>query len=253
MKSIHILSITFLFCLKSNFVFSQKSGVDTIFLTRNENQKVFVEPSKKSERYKTLSDFSFAEFQEESYQSQISELISAETEFKKMNYGQMPKKWVRCYLYKGKPFLYYPCDFIHYSAAMFTDSTFLHIGGEGPDVYPMISCKIRSDKSYLIKAKGMEIIIHPVIISGKAIAVFETYYLYEGETERIPIYSLMTDARNIYQLPMIVNECDFQKELEFKLDDPDYTSILRKNKLISNHHLQKKKTKNKKSYLSSQY
>lgn len=228
MKSIYILSIIFLFCLKSNFVFSQKSGVDTFFLIRNENQKVFVEPSKKSERYKTLSDFSFAEFQEESYQSQISELISAETEFKKMNYGQMPKKWVRCYLYKGKPFLYYPCDFIHYRAAMFTDSTFLEITGEGPQVYPLITYKKRDDNCNSIKAKGIEIIIHPITIEGKSLAVFESYYFNQEEPERIPIYILMTDARNIYQLPMIVNECDFQKEIEFKLDDPDYLRILKK-------------------------
>ena len=228
MKSIYILSISFLFCLKSNFVFSQKSGVDTIFLIRNENQKVFVEPSKKSQRYKTLSDFSFAEFQEESYQTQLSELISAEIEFKKMKYGQMPKKWVECYLYKGKPFLYYPCDFLHYRAAMFTDSTFLEITGEGPQIYPMIAYEKRKDYRSSIKAKGIEIIIHPVIIRGKSLAVFETYYFNQDETEKIPIYILMTDAHNIYQLPMIVNECDYQKEIEFKLDDPDYLKILKK-------------------------
>lgn len=228
MKSIYILSFTFIFYLKGDFVFSQKSSVDTIFLIKNENQKVFVEPSKKSERYKTLSDFSFAEFQEESYQSQLSELISSETVFKKINYGKMPKKWVRCYLHKSKPFLYYPCDFIHYGAAMFTDSTFLDITGEGPQIYPLVAYEKRKDNTRSIIAQGIEIIIHPVTIGGKSLAVFETYYFNQEEPERIPIYILMTDARNIYQLPMIVNECDNQKEIEFKLDDPDYLKILKK-------------------------
>lgn len=227
MKPTHILFVIFVICSKSIVVFSQHSDADTIFLIKNENQKVFVEPSKKSQRYKTLSDFSFAEYQEESYQSQLSELISAETEFKKMKYGQMPRKWVRSYLYKGVPYLYYPCDFIHYGAAMFTDSSFLKITGEGPEIYPMLAYSKKSDNCHYIKARGLEIIIHPVTINGKQLAVFETYYYSQEETERIPDYSLMTDARYIRQLPMIVNECDYQKEIEIKLDDINYKKILK--------------------------
>ncbi len=60
-----------------------------------------------------------------------------------------------------------------------------------------------------------------IIDKHKGIAIFEE--LIEDKAKQ---YYLMIDATKIRQLPIIVNYCETQKQMEFDFDEPDYQKLL---------------------------
>ncbi len=199
---------------------------DTVFLKKEKENCIYIEPNKNSEKYKTISDFNFAEYQQEDYTEQLKTLNENETPFHTIRFGSFPKQWITIQLYKQKPYAYYPCDFLNYSALLFTDSTLLEISGEGPQVLPIISFKKVNEKTYRVKAVGRELIFHFTSIAGQSVTVVENYYNHQEEPERIPIYQLMVQAKNIRSLPLIVNECLYNKTIEFTFDHPDLKKFI---------------------------
>lgn len=64
-----------------------------------------------------------------------------------------------------------------------------------------------------------------IIDKQKGIAIFEELYDDRGKY-RGKQYYLMIDATKIKLLPIIVNYCQTQKQMEFDFDEPDFKKLL---------------------------
>jgi len=221
-------SICFIYFLANQCSYAQKQAVDTVFFVKEKDHQVYIEPFKNSEKYKVIVDFNFAEYQQEGYEEQLKKIEQEETLFKHFSLGKFPKQWVNIHLYQKKPYAYYPCDFLNYSALMFTDSTLLEIGGEGPQVFPLLSFKKISEKKYEMSTANRKTIFHFIQISGKQVTVAENYYSDGDASLSIPIYQLLIPAAQITSIPLIVNECIINKVVEFSFDYPDFQKYLPK-------------------------
>ena len=222
-------SICFIYFLAYQCSFGQKKSADTVFLTKEKDHQIYIEPYKNSNKYKTLADFTFAEYQQESYEEQLKQFESTETIFKKFPIGTFPRQWLNIHLYKKKPYAYYPCDFLNYSGLMFTDSTLLEISGEAPQVTPLIHFKKISDKKFKAAVAGREMIFHFTSIAGKKVVVVENYYSDGDASISLPIYQLMVPVADITSIPLIINNCINNKTVEFDFDYPDFKKYILKN------------------------
>jgi hypothetical protein len=227
-KSFFILSILSVLIACSLNTFGQTSHRDTSFFLKEKDHLIYIEPFKNSEKYKIISDFSFAEFQQENYEEQLKQFESAEISIKKFPLGSFPRQWLNIHMYKQKPYAYYPCDFLNYSGLVFTDSTLLEISGEGPQVSPLVSFKKISSKKFKAVAKGREMIFYFTAISGKNVVVVENYYSDGDASISIPIYQLMVPVSEITSIPLIVNDCINNKTFEFDFDYPDFKKFIPK-------------------------
>ncbi len=219
--------ILFYFCLIcSTAVFSQRHKKDTVFLKKAKDQLVYIEPDIHSEKYRALADFSLAEYQKESYDEQLRQFESAEFPFNKFSLGRFPRKWVTINLYQSKPYAYYPCDFINYSALVFTDSTLLQYSGEPPQIEPLLGFKRIDIQTFQVITTQRSMIFHFISLAGKKLFLVENNYDVAEQMDAAPLYQLMIPASQIKTVPMIVNECNVQKQLEWAFDNPNYQRLL---------------------------
>ena len=114
------------------------------------------------------------------------------------------------------------------AAMMFTDSTLLEIGGEGPQVFPLLSFKKISEKKYEMSTPYRKTTFHFIQISGKQVTVAENYYSDGDASLSILIDQLLIPAENSTSIPMIVNDCITNKTVEFSFDYPDFEKYLPK-------------------------
>lgn len=149
----------------------------------------------------------------------------------------LPMDWCRVRLYKRKPYMYAPCDWIAHGITSIRGNVI--IDGNGSDLGVEEGIFIRKISSQLYevrKAKKQEkartelrFSVH-IIDTVRNIAIFE----YPGENGRAN-YELMIDMRHVRSLPAIVNHCSCQKVVEFKLDDPnemDFRQSIKQNRII---------------------
>jgi hypothetical protein len=223
-----MLRITlFFFCLIcSTAAFSQRHKKDTVFLKKEKDHLVYIEPDIHSEKYRTLTDFSMVEYQQESYDEQLRQFETEEFPFKKFSLGRFPRQWVMIELYQSKPYVYYPCDFIAYSAIVFTDSTLLQYSGEPPQIEPLTDFKRIDNHTFQVTTTQHRMIFHFIIIDGKKLFLVETFFNDSEQIDVKPMYQLMIPANQIKTVPMIVNECNVRKQLEWRFDNPDYPRLL---------------------------
>lgn len=208
--------------------FGQKPVADTIFLRREINDDtyhaIFIDTSKTSKFYDLISDFKFGEFDQQSYDYSLDFLKSKNIRLTKSTVNDIPKKWIILKYYHGKYFTYKPSDFYAHYKVEITDSTFTEYTGEGPLANKILRYSKEDDKTFSFSLTGvhrsdMDLKVH-IINPQRGIAVFE---------ERLkdkPFYYLMIDAAKIRQLPIIVNYCTTQKQVEFDFDEPDYQKLI---------------------------
>ena len=107
-----------------------------------------------------------------------------------------------------------------------SDSAFIDYGGEGPMANKILSYKKVDNKTFSFVLTGVErpkrnLTIH-LIDNQKGIAIFEELF-----DEKDKLFYLMVDATKIRQLPIIVNYCKSQKQMEFEFDIPNYNKLLK--------------------------
>lgn len=204
----------------------QKTILDTTFLLKELDHSIFIDPSKKSKFYDNISDFKFGRFDTDSYKYSLQFLKVKRIKLTKTNIDDLPKKWIILKYYNKKFYTYHPSDFYSHFKVLITDTAFIEYGGEGPMANKILSYKKLDENSFSFSLTGVErpkrkLIIH-VIDQQKGIAIFEELY----DDKEIKFH-LMIDAAKIRQLPIIVNYCKTQKQMEFEFDEPDFKKLLK--------------------------
>lgn len=118
---------------------------DTTFLSKNENRKVYIENNRKSEVFQKLLD---PTIQEKAYpelrQYGLEELKESEKILKqahpqtitKHNLYELPEDWIALHSYKGKYYVYSPCQIDTPTNRWLTDSCLYYKYLDGP--FPVI-------------------------------------------------------------------------------------------------------------------
>ena len=228
------------YCIKVAFViislttviegFSQKQLNDTIVLKRSVadpiRSKVFIDPDKNSKYYKQLSYFGY----DNNYFSEMVKILedSAGRQGQVNKLPGLPKKWLPLYLYKGKYYVYAPCDGIYIYKIMITDEYVCEteVGGLYPREFNSLkmidqTSYINSETNYMWNEKDLHI---NIIDNQKGIAIFSTTRIEDSSIH----YRLMVDANKIKLFPVIKNECLGGKEPEFDFEEPDFEKLLDK-------------------------
>ena len=224
MKKQQLILVTLLFPLIG---FSQPK--DTLFIQKDSiygtSQSIYIAKNKSSQLYNRLLDLNFGEFDSESYLMSLSYLKEKNLILNKSTPVISEVQWIPLVQYNKKLFVYYPCDFYSFYKISINDSTFIDWTGEGPIANQICFQKKSNKKTYefeLISICGptRKLTIH-MIDQKKGIAIFETIY-----SNNEHYFSLMIAASKINQVPLIVNQCDFQKQGELDFEEPDFNKLL---------------------------
>ncbi len=216
----------FLSCSISKKLIGQRLANDTLFLLKNGDHTIFVDNSIKSKFYNHISDFEFDKFDKNSYAYSLAYLKDNNLKLTKNKIKDLPRKWIILKYYKNNFYTYHPSDFYSHFKVSISDSAFIDYGGEGPMANKILSYKKVDNKTFSFVLTGVErpkrnLTIH-LIDNQKGIAIFEELF-----DEKDKLFYLMVDATKIRQLPIIVNYCKSQKQMEFEFDIPNYNKLLK--------------------------
>lgn len=210
-------------------LFGQNVGKDTTFIFKDrvdgELQTIFIDNKKDSKFYDSISHFNFQHFDNDSYKYSTDYFKEQKLTLTKTKPVIPWKNWVTLKQYKGKLYVYHPCDFLFHFRQSVNDTTFIDWTGEGPVANKIIEQKKIDSKTYEFKLTGIydhdrKIIIH-IIDLNKGIAVFEQI---NSGTDKI--FYLMIAADKIKSVPIIVNHCPTQKQTELQFDEPNFKTLL---------------------------
>ncbi|MBC7494933.1 MAG: hypothetical protein H7221_07990 [Flavobacterium sp.] len=213
-----------------NLGFGQKTQ-DTLFIKKQRlkgaHQSIFFEQNKTSKYYVGLTDFSFGDDYKDTYNYSLTFLKSNRIKLIHKKTILPSKKWITLKQYNNKYYAYYPCDFYTYYKCSVNDSTYIDWSGEGPIANKIIEQKKLDNKTYLLKLTGQhekyKILIIHIIDSEKGIAIFE-----ERRKKNVVNYYLMIMAEKINEVPLIVNNCLTEKQIELTFQQPNFKILINK-------------------------
>lgn len=210
-------------------LFGQNSENDTTFIFKDtvdgELETIFIDYNTDSKFYVKVSDFHFKYFDKDSYRYSIDYLKEQKLSLTHSKPIVPWVSWVILKQYKDKYYVYCPCDFWFHFRQSINDTTYIDWTGEGPVANKIIDQKKIDDTTYEFKLTGIyhrdrKVIIH-IIDFKKGIAVFE-----EAIDRLDKKYYLMIAADKITSVPIIVNYCTTQKQMELKFDKVDFKALL---------------------------
>ncbi len=190
-------------------------------------QSIYFDNNRNSKFYKNINYWKFIEFDKESYKQSIKYLKKNKLKLIKTIPIIPWTKWVTLKQYKGKFYAYYPCDFYGHFRQSINDTTFIDWTGEGPIANKIIN-QIKIDpNTYEFKLAGFyyknrKLIIH-IIDHKKGIAVFEDTN--NGSNRN---YYLMIESTKLNTVPLIVNNCETEKQPELGFDKTNFVELLKK-------------------------
>ncbi|MBO9699813.1 MAG: hypothetical protein J7604_06350 [Sporocytophaga sp.] len=211
------------------YLFAQNSKSDTIFILKEKRNRgfhtIFIDRNINSIYYDKINVFNFCTYDKESYENSLEWFKENKIAMTKMYVKDIPKKWITLKQYKGQFYVYKPSDFLFHYQVSINDSTFIDWTGEGPLASKILSFKKINDKTFEFKLTGAihndrRLVMH-LIDQKKGIAVFEDIY---DEIDKE--YYFMIDATKFKTVPIIVNYCPSQKEVELEFDEPDYAGLI---------------------------
>jgi len=214
MKKLSIIFILFFV----QICFGQKK-----ILFQEKEQTIFIDSSKNSDFFKRRKIYEFSRKFEDSL------IIDTLKSFKKVNnvrdfdLKNLPKKWLELFVYKGKYYTYYPCEFCgDVDNFEIENSVYFIYRCELLDIYKINSFS-KEKNIYTLKSSNKYInstLKIYIINEKKGVAVFERNV--SGEIS----YKLMLDVTKINQYPMIVNDCK-SKQSEFRdFEEPNFNKLL---------------------------
>jgi len=207
---------------------------DSIFIQKDSllgtTQSIFFDNNRNSKFYDKINYWGFLNFDNQSYQNSMDFLKENKLILTKKTPVISQTKWVTLKQYKGKFYAYHPCDFYSHFRISINDTTFIDWTGEGPEASKIVAQKKIDDKTYEfqltgIAKKGRKLIIH-IIDSKKGIAVFEET---NDEADK-SYYYLMVASDKIRTVPLIVNNCETEKQWELDFDEPNFSELLKREK-----------------------
>lgn len=213
------LFISFLILFTPLFFFSQKKEADTIyiqfdytkerhyekkndtlFIKKDNDQKIYIEKNRNSDNYKYLNDFND---------------FRVRTSSKKLKTLNFSEKWIRIYRYKKSYILYSPCDWMN-DTKIFIDDKKIQFKNSEISEFKIKSIKKKDENIFIRYSKSKNskktiLKIHPV---DKDLGIYE-FTFYDG----LENYKyLMVNEKNYLKYDIIVNDCTKSKLKEFEFD-----------------------------------
>lgn len=199
---------------------------DTVFLLKENKggvfHAIFIDSNKQSRYYSEISNFAFDDFDHDSYDNSLRYLKNNGIRLMRQPVKGISKQWVVIKQYKNNFYAYRPSDFMYHYKISITDTSFVDYTGEGPTASKIVSFSKVDDATYKFRLTGLnakerDLTIY-IIDKQKGIALFcEANYSY-----------LMIPVQNVRDIPIIVNYCATQKQVEFQFDMPDYNKLIGK-------------------------
>lgn len=211
-------------------LYGQVNSVDTVFIQKHSllgsAQSIYFDNNRNSKFYDNINYWNFSQFDNESYKYSTDYLKENKQLLTKKTPVIPLSKWVTLKQYKGNFYAYHPCDFYTHFRASINDTTYIDWWGEGPTANKILEQKKINDNTYEFKLSGIydknrKLLIH-FIDRNKGIAIFEE--INNGADKN---YYLMISADKIKSVPLIVNNCETQKQLELQFEEPNYIELLK--------------------------
>lgn len=208
----------------------QVNPKDTVFIQKDSSlgtvQSIYFDKNKNSKFYDKIAYFHFLQFDNESYKYSLDYLKKNKLTLIKKRPVILLTKWVTLKQYKSALYAYHPCDFYTHFRVSINDTTYVDWTGEGPVANKILEQKKINDNTYEFKLTGIydnnrKLVIH-IIDRDMGIAVFE-----ETKNEADKNYYLMVSADKIKNVPLIVNNCERQKQHELHFEKPNYIELLK--------------------------
>ena len=196
---------------QTNTTRTTDSGTNKIILKRD-GQTTFIVNNKNSKYYEKRRNFSFDEYDWNSFQRTYGELKN----LKDFNLKDFPRRWVLLKQYKGKFYTYLPCDFCSDYTIQFSDQLVLENTCEGIIASKIDKFKQKDVKTYNLQFAERKIDIH-LLSKMPGVAIFEE----DGN------YDLMVDVQFIENYDLIKNECLQGKVNELTFEQPDFEKLLK--------------------------
>lgn len=211
-------------------------GQKTVLYEEKE-QTIFIDYSKNSEFFKRRKEYQFSRKNEDSLVIEDLNNFKKQNSFKNIEIKNLPKKWVELFLFRGKYYTYYPCDFCgDVDNIEFENSMFFTYRCEYIELNKIEkSSQVKDNFSLEISNSENKGILNIYMIDlEKGVAVFET------KIENENTYKLMLDVSKLDKFPMIVNDCKSKKrEIFNQFETPNFKKILYRNSLNMNGLLEK--------------
>jgi hypothetical protein len=227
----HILA--FLLVVLTLPLYAQRNLQDTVFIRKDSilgsAQSIFYSNHRDDKLYDAISRFEFGLFDDESYKISTEYFSLHRLRLKRHTPVISITRWVALEEYKGQYYAYYPCDFYTHFMASINDTTYIDWTGEGPVANVILSQEKIDDTTYMFSLSGIydkerTLTIHIIDIK-KGIAVFEETSKGSGGK-----HYLMIAADKIRSVPLIVNNCETQKQTELTFDTPNFDKLLGRGK-----------------------
>jgi len=192
------------------------TGVSYIYLIQNRDPKL----------YNHVVNYFSEDYYKETYQHSLEQLHIEKQVLNKNEIKIAYAKWIPLNLYKGRYYVYSPCDFYFYYSFAITDSTVIEFNGEAALAYKFIG--ITQKKSVfnfeLLGEYNQHRTLNIYIVDSiNGIAIFE---LINKQVKRKDYY-LMVATKNATKFPLITNECYYGKVDELDFDTPNFRKILK--------------------------
>ena len=223
--------LTVLICVITQSAFGQIKKSEITYIWKDSikgfSQSIFFETDKDSNFYDNITSFKFGLFDKESYESSLDYLKDNKIELSKKRNILPSTKWITLKQYQGKFYAYCPCDFYTYYKVSVNDTTYVDWTGEGPIANKINNQKKVDDTTFEINVTGVfeqnrNITIN-IIDNEKGIAVFV-----ETKKDNSIEYYLMIMSEKIKSVPLIVNYCESEKQMELEFEKPNFVELLKK-------------------------
>lgn len=193
---------------------------------------IYLETDPQGDTHKRLQNFSFNEFENlDSYNKELKEMRIHVSHF---NTFGLPKEWLPLNLYKGKYYLYAPCDGFHSVRKMLTDSSLIFRFMEGPMPYSLVSLKKISTNEFRIETTNpyyhSDDEVNPELLNIYMIDLKNKVAIWEFKSKKNTIndYELMVAKESVPKFDVIHNFCLSSKQDELTFDTPNFDSLLHK-------------------------
>lgn len=172
---------------------------DTLFVKKDEHQKIYIEKNRKSKYYSYLKNFSH--FKNLKNDKIISQGLNS--------------KWVKIYKYKGKYILYAPCDWSVDTKIIISNNK-IQIRGFETYIYSIVSIIKLNKRQYKIEYLNYDKQKNNLdikVINYKK-GIFEFTINNQGIIDKF----WMLYSKNIKQYDILVNDCLYERTSEFEFD-----------------------------------
>ncbi len=162
---------------------------------------IFIDHNRKARFYNLLLRFRIDEYDREQYEDFLKAQPGTLIEIP----ADLPREWIKVYPYQNRHYAYYPSDFGSHYQIQLNEKAFIGFQMDGLELYRIKAISRVDDQTWEIRT-----------VSGESIRLSRL-------TPRSQIWRwkfsdreyLMTPAGHLRNLPVIVNYCEEQKQVEF--------------------------------------